>query len=138
MKLHHGLYIDAGYCGNSARFINHSCEPNCFVQVFLFGAHALLTSSSDVASWQGEPFGNICEEPHQCKSRDYDRLQGPINDQPILDSKLKCSFQMTSLPGDEGMKCLCGSERCRGWLAKPTASQVCCGLSARLPMCKLM
>ncbi|KAE9110343.1 hypothetical protein PF005_g8594 [Phytophthora fragariae] len=24
-----GGYIDAEYCGNAARFFNHSCDPNC-------------------------------------------------------------------------------------------------------------
>lgn len=24
------LYIDAAYCGNEARYLNHSCEPNCY------------------------------------------------------------------------------------------------------------
>lgn len=29
LKLDNGLYIDSGIRGNEARFINHSCEPNC-------------------------------------------------------------------------------------------------------------
>lgn len=31
--------IDAGSCGNVARFINHSCEPNLFVQCVLSSHH---------------------------------------------------------------------------------------------------
>lgn len=32
LKLDNGLYIDSGIRGNEARFINHSCEPNCIPQ----------------------------------------------------------------------------------------------------------
>lgn len=31
--------IDAGFSGNVARFINHSCEPNLFVQCVLSSHH---------------------------------------------------------------------------------------------------
>lgn len=33
------LWIDAGPRGNSARFINHSCEPNCETQVWQVGGN---------------------------------------------------------------------------------------------------
>ena len=29
----HNLYIDATFFGNKARFINHSCDPNCVVKM---------------------------------------------------------------------------------------------------------
>lgn len=29
LRIENGLYIDSGIRGNDARFINHSCEPNC-------------------------------------------------------------------------------------------------------------
>ena len=34
-----GFCIDAGVTGNLARFINHSCEPNLFVQCILSSHH---------------------------------------------------------------------------------------------------
>jgi hypothetical protein len=33
-----GLLIDATQKGNSARFLNHSCEPNCCTQKWLVGS----------------------------------------------------------------------------------------------------
>ena len=32
MELEKGLYLDARLKGNSSRFINHSCDPNCELQ----------------------------------------------------------------------------------------------------------
>src|SRR5262245_4957420 len=32
-KLTNRTVIDAGVCGNDARFINHSCHPNCYVHI---------------------------------------------------------------------------------------------------------
>jgi hypothetical protein len=32
MQLDHGCVVDASKCGNSSRFINHSCDPNCELQ----------------------------------------------------------------------------------------------------------
>lgn len=32
-KLNNRWVIDAGVNGNIARFINHSCRPNCYVQI---------------------------------------------------------------------------------------------------------
>ena len=32
-KLTNRTVIDAGVGGNDARFINHSCKPNCYVQI---------------------------------------------------------------------------------------------------------
>ena len=34
MQLKNGVYLDAGRKGSISRFINHSCEPNCFVEVW--------------------------------------------------------------------------------------------------------
>ena len=38
------FYIDAGSTGNVARFINHSCHPNLFVQCVL-SAHHYITQA---------------------------------------------------------------------------------------------
>lgn len=37
MELKPGTYLDARYKGSISRFINHSCEPNCTVEVWTVG-----------------------------------------------------------------------------------------------------
>jgi SET domain-containing protein len=37
MTLRNGTLIDATFCGNEARFINHSCEPNAATQKWTVG-----------------------------------------------------------------------------------------------------
>jgi len=37
MALRNGTLIDATVCGNDARFINHSCEPNAATQKWTVG-----------------------------------------------------------------------------------------------------
>ena len=37
MALRNGTLIDATICGNEARFINHSCEPNAATQKWTVG-----------------------------------------------------------------------------------------------------
>ena len=32
-KLTNRTVIDAGVCGNIARYINHSCRPNCYIDI---------------------------------------------------------------------------------------------------------
>ena len=34
LKLYEKYYIDARDCGNMARFINHSCSPNCEIRLW--------------------------------------------------------------------------------------------------------
>jgi len=33
MQLEKDIFIDAAFAGGLARFVNHSCSPNCYVQV---------------------------------------------------------------------------------------------------------
>lgn len=50
--------IDAGSIGNVARFINHSCEPNLFVQCVLSTHHdmrlarVVLFAAEGISPWQ--------------------------------------------------------------------------------------
>lgn len=39
LQLKNGTYLDAGRKGSISRFINHSCEPNCFVEVWTVHNH---------------------------------------------------------------------------------------------------
>lgn len=42
LKLGDGLYIDAVKRGNEARFIDHSCEPNCYLQKWIVAGRTRL------------------------------------------------------------------------------------------------
>lgn len=39
MQLKNGVYLDASRKGSISRFINHSCEPNCFVEIWSVQGH---------------------------------------------------------------------------------------------------
>lgn len=39
MQLKKGVYLDASRKGSISRFINHSCEPNCFVEIWTVQGH---------------------------------------------------------------------------------------------------
>ncbi|KAI4325106.1 hypothetical protein MLD38_030530 [Melastoma candidum] len=86
--------IDAGSTGNVARFINHSCEPNLFVQ-------CVLSSHRDMKLARVVLFAAENISPLQELSYDYgyvlDRASG-------TDGKIK------QLP------CYCGAPTCRKWL----------------------
>lgn len=36
MELETGLYVDGKKKGNLSRFINHSCDPNCELSVWIY------------------------------------------------------------------------------------------------------
>lgn len=42
LSVENGLYIDSGRRGNEARFINHSCEPNCIPQKWQVGGQTRI------------------------------------------------------------------------------------------------
>ena len=42
LNLDKDLFIDAGPKGNMARFMNHSCEPNCVTQKWVVGNHTRI------------------------------------------------------------------------------------------------
>jgi SET domain-containing protein len=43
-----GLVIDGGRRGNTARWMNHSCEPNC--EATVVGRRVLMTATRDIAA----------------------------------------------------------------------------------------
>ncbi|WCJ42035.1 Histone-lysine N-methyltransferase H3 lysine-9 specific SUVH4 [Euphorbia peplus] len=83
--------IDAGSTGNVARFINHSCEPNLFVQCVLSSHHDLKLARIMLFAADNIP-------PLQELTYDYgyilDSVRGP-------DGKIK------------EMACYCGAAECR-------------------------
>lgn len=82
--------IDAAVGGNSARWINHSCDPNCEAD-----------EDDDTHRVFIKALRNI--KPGEELSYDY----GLIIDEPYT-KKLKAEYQ-----------CLCGSKNCRGTMLAP-------------------
>uniref|UniRef100_A0A0E0N725 SET domain-containing protein n=1 Tax=Oryza rufipogon TaxID=4529 RepID=A0A0E0N725_ORYRU len=83
--------IDAGSIGNFARFINHSCEPNLFVQ-------CVLSSHNDVKLAKVTLFAADTILPLQELSYDYGY---------VLDSVVGPDGNIVKLP------CFCGAPYCR-------------------------
>ncbi|KAK0592469.1 hypothetical protein LWI29_019736 [Acer saccharum] len=83
--------IDAGVYGNVARFINHSCEPNLFVQ-------CVLSSHHDVRLARVVLFAADDIPPMQELTYDY-------------------GYELDSVVGPDGkikkMRCICGTGDCR-------------------------
>jgi hypothetical protein len=79
--------IDGAQDGNEARFVNHSCEPNC--ETYVFDGRAYLYAMRDVA--QGEEL-----------TFDYKLAPAPGADNTGIDA--------------EDYRCRCGSVTCRGTL----------------------
>ncbi|MDD3758327.1 MAG: SET domain-containing protein-lysine N-methyltransferase [Advenella sp.] len=84
-SLSSGKIIDGGQRGNDARWINHSCDPNCETQEGRHGKRVYVFAKRDIKAGE-ELF------------YDYGLV---IDDK--LTAKLKKQYQ-----------CLCGSENCRG------------------------
>jgi SET domain-containing protein len=80
-----GKVIDGGSRGNDARWINHSCEPNCEAQEGRAGKRVYIFALRDIK--RGEEL-----------YYDYGL---------VLDGKISKAMI-------EGYKCLCGSKNCRG------------------------
>jgi SET domain-containing protein len=91
-----GKVIDGGDHGNDARWINHSCAPNCEAQESAKGKHVYIVALRDIASGD-ELF--------------YD--YGLVMDEKIT-RKLRQEY-----------RCLCGAKACRGtMLALPKKSKL--------------
>lgn len=80
-----GRVIDGGDEGNDARWINHSCEPNCEAQEGKHGKRVYIVALQDIA--RGTEL-----------SYDYGL---------VLDSRITKALK-------EGYRCLCGTPPCRG------------------------
>ena len=46
IHLHEGMVIDGSIDGNDARFINHSCDPNC--EIYIFGDRLYAYAMRDI------------------------------------------------------------------------------------------
>ncbi|CAN0929159.1 Histone-lysine N-methyltransferase, H3 lysine-9 specific SUVH4 [Linum grandiflorum] len=86
--------IDAGSCGNVARFINHSCEPNLFVECILSSHHDLRLARIVLFAAEDIP-------PMDELTYDYGYELGSVTDE---DGNVK------------ELECHCGTSECRGRL----------------------
>lgn len=84
-SISNGMVIDGGVNGNDARFINHSCEPNCEAQEDENGDHVYIVALRDI-------------ETNEELTFDYGL---------IIDDELTPELE-------QQYKCLCGSPKCRG------------------------
>lgn len=86
--------VDAGTFGNVAHFVNHSCEPNMAVCM-------VWINNLDVRMPRLAFFANrdIC-----------------IHEELTVDYKMSTSASETQPPKKNRVACLCGSEKCRGFL----------------------
>lgn len=51
LNLDSGMVIDSYRMGNEARFINHSCEPNCEMQKWWVQLHHFISPSSPICAF---------------------------------------------------------------------------------------
>jgi len=84
-RLNDSMIIDGAVGGNDARFINHSCEPNC--EAYVFDDRAYIYALRDITRGEELTF-------------DY-QLQRTIRSRVSREDK-------------ELYRCLCGSANCRG------------------------
>lgn len=80
-----GLVIDGGQRGNEARWINHSCAPNCEAQENEDGTRVFVVALRDI-------------EPDEELFYDYGL---------VLDGRITKTLK-------KNYACLCGAENCRG------------------------
>ena len=88
--LHESVVIDGATRGNDARFINHSCEPNC--EAYTFDDRVYIYASRDIRRGEELTF-------------DY-QLRPALSGTEIMQD-------------DENYRCNCGSARCRGTMLLP-------------------
>ncbi|KAL0351210.1 UNVERIFIED_CONTAM: Histone-lysine N-methyltransferase, H3 lysine-9 specific SUVH4 [Sesamum radiatum] len=83
--------IDAGHTGNIARFINHSCQPNLFVQCMLSSHHDIKLARVILVAADNIP--------------------------PLKELTYDYGYALDSVMGPDGkirqMACFCGAQECR-------------------------
>jgi len=90
------LCIDAGPCGNVGRFVNHSCEPNLFVQCVHVTRHDLRWPVLCLFALRDIPAGEEL-------TYDYNY----VNERAGLDTNDELAPRT---------RCTCGAATCRTWL----------------------
>ncbi|GMN49368.1 hypothetical protein TIFTF001_018536 [Ficus carica] len=104
--------IDAGSRGNIARFINHSCEPNLFVQCVFSSHHDIRLAR--VVLFAAD---NIVPLQPACLLNTYKTGVLNVSKQELT---YDYGFELDSIVGPNGkikkLLCHCGAADCRKWL----------------------
>ena len=105
LNLDKDLFIDAGPRGNLARFMNHSCDPNCITQKWLVGGSTRvgLFALHDISA--GMTYLLLCFL--FCFNFIFAGTELTFN------YNLDCR-------GNERIKCECGSSKCCGFIGERT------------------
>ncbi|WVW80275.1 hypothetical protein I302_102253 [Kwoniella bestiolae CBS 10118] len=97
-------HIDPRYKGNIGRFLNHSCEPNCVIQIVRWGVDSLpraaIFTKRDVVDGEELTF-------------DYANASGSTGMASHLEEQ---GLVQDGIDQKGRTRCLCASERCRGWM----------------------
>lgn len=94
--------IDGMHMGSPTRFINHSCEPNCAI-------YTVSYNSSDEDIYEIAFFAMEDIPAREELTFDY---KGNDDNEVITD---EMADEMERIDGERPIKCLCGSEDCRGY-----------------------
>jgi SET domain-containing protein len=93
-KLHDDVIIDGARNGNDARFINHSCDPNC--ETYIFDDRVYVYAMREIV--RGEEL--------------------------TFDYKLSPAFHgMKTRSKNTQFVCLCGAKNCRGTMLAPSRNR---------------
>lgn len=102
-RIDEGTVVDATKKGGIARFINHSCDPNCTAKIIRVGGgkRIVIYALADIEKG----------ESAHCKAMCYLLLTS------ILDSELTYDYKFErEIGSDDRIPCLCGSTNCKGFL----------------------
>jgi len=126
-KISNDYVLDAGPMGSNARFINHSCDPNCRTQLWTVGPHKRvgIYALRDLKAGTELTYDYCCQG-YWCVSFHYmeyfSRLTNLRFDQCIL-TNICLKFLLLLLlfrPKGQEQRCNCGAKNCRLFLgAKP-------------------
>ncbi len=98
--------VDGEYMGGPARFMNHSCEPNCRQYTVSYNKHDCMIY--DIALF-------ACRNIRAGEELTFDYLDKDEEDEEEVAERAG-SDQPEDRDGVKPIKCLCGSKKCRKWL----------------------
>ncbi|OCF36309.1 hypothetical protein I316_02184 [Kwoniella heveanensis BCC8398] len=101
------IHIDPRYKGNVGRFLNHSCEPNCVIHPVKWGA--------DDPWYRAAIFTRRDIRPDEELTFDYADASGSAL-QPAERRRTIAAQEDGTTEQSERVRCLCGSDKCRGWM----------------------